>query len=164
MSRRIITKKERLMKAAKRKKMLNSFWKGLIISLIFLIFYFIFYIPMLVNLHDIFLNPLGDFFYSDNALLLFIRDLKMIKFGIITLADLFAAFKLSCFYAFLFIGYANLMEYYRRFAGLLEIIIFTSCTVLLSLIYAFASSSMVVIAFTGLGCALTIFYLYAVQT
>lgn len=127
MSKRVITRKERLQRAEKRKKMLQSFELCLFLSIIIVVIYLIIYIPMALNYKNIFLNPLGEFFYSNNDFLLFIRNLYLMKAGIITLADISTAFMLSLFFAFMFIGFANLAEYYKRTAGLLEVIIFMYC-------------------------------------
>lgn len=164
MSKRVITRKERLQRAEKRKKMLQSFELCLFLSIIIVVIYLIIYIPMALNYKNIFLNPLGEFFYSNNDFLLFIRNLYLMKAGIITLADISTAFMLSLFFAFMFIGFANLAEYYKRTAGLLEVIIFSTVTILLSIIYAFISASAVIIVFTALGCILTVLYVYVIQS
>ncbi|MHA1298775.1 MAG: hypothetical protein ACTSO9_04950 [Candidatus Helarchaeota archaeon] len=164
MAKRVITRKERLKRAEQRRKMLQSFYLCLFVSLILLLIYLIIFIPMATNLHDIFLNPLGDFFLGGNSFLLFFRGLVSIEIGIITLADILTALLLSCFFAFIFIGIANLLEYKRHLAGYLEMIIVTSGTLLLTIIYGYAAGSAVMTALTLLGCILTILYLYAVQT
>ncbi len=164
MSKRVITKKERLRRAEIRQKMLFSFYLCLFISLVILLIYFIIYIPMTLEFQNPFKNPFGEYFFGSDGILIFIRSLWSVKLGIITLADIFTAFLLSLFFAFIFIGFANLLEYRRHTAGLLSMIIFIIGTGLLTLIYAFASGSAVMSVFTILGCIITILYLYAVQS
>ncbi|MFX0136005.1 MAG: hypothetical protein ACFFDN_20345 [Candidatus Hodarchaeota archaeon] len=164
MAKRVITKKERLRRAELRKKMLQSFYMCLFISIIIVLIYLIIYIPMAIEFQNMFKNPLGEFFFGSESIPLFVRNLWLMKLGIISLADIFTALMLSLFFAFLFIGFANLLEYRRHTAGLLTMIIFITGTILLTLIYAYASASAVMSVFTVLGCILTILYLYAVQT
>ncbi|NVM03197.1 MAG: hypothetical protein HWN67_12720 [Candidatus Helarchaeota archaeon] len=164
MSKRVITKKERLRRAEIRKKMLFSFYFCLLISITILLLYLIIYIPMALDFQNILKNPLGEYFFGSEEIHLFIRGLWSVKLGIITLADIFTAFLLSLFFAFIFIGFANLLEYKRHTAGLLSMIVFITGTGLITLIYAFASGSAVISVFTIIGCILTILYLYAVQS
>ncbi|MHA1377812.1 MAG: hypothetical protein ACTSRG_05475 [Candidatus Helarchaeota archaeon] len=164
MARRVITKKERLKRAEERRKMLQSFFLCLFISLILVIIYLIIFIPMAANYTNMLLNPFCEFFFGGDGFLLFFRGLVLAKVGIITLADVLTSILMSSFFAFLFIGIANLTEYKRRIAGIIEIIFTISGTLLLTLIYAFASGSAVMTVFTGLGSFLAILYLYAIQS
>ena len=158
---RVFTKKERLKRAEQRKQMLQTFYLCLFISIIIGLIYIIIYIPMAVNFQNLLLNPLGEFYFGPDS---FLRGLVLVRIGLITLADVLTAFLISCFFAFLFIGIANLVEYNKRIASYLEMIITISGTLCLTIIYGFAAGSATMTALTAIGCVLTILYLYGAQT
>ena len=159
--RRVITKKERIKRAEQRKKMLQTFYLCFFISVIIALIYIMIYIPMAVNFQDLFLNPLGEFYFGTDS---FFRGLVLARLGLITLADVLTAILITCFFAFLFIGIANLTEYNKRIASYLEMIITIAGTLCLTILYGFAAGSATMTALTAIGCVFTIVYLYAVQT